>query len=62
MMAKRYYLRRGDICPCCGQQISTDDGEALARLADLAARLEASEPGRRYLAAIGFEWPEDDDE
>ena len=61
-MSKRYELRRGDICPCCGQKISTDDGEALARLADLAAGLEASEPGRRYLAAIGFEWPEADDE
>ena len=61
-MSKRYELHRGDICPCCGQMISTDDDEALARLADLAAGLEATELGRRYLAAIGFEWPEADDE
>lgn len=57
-MSKRYALRRGDICPCCGQKIGTDDGEVLATLTSLAAGLEASEPGRRYLAAVGFEWPE----
>lgn len=61
-MSKRYELRRGDICPCCGQKISTDVGEVLATLASLAAGLEASELGRRYLAAVGFEWPEADDE
>lgn len=61
-MSKRHDLRRGDICPCCGQKISADDGETLARLADFAAGLEALELGRRYLSAIGFAWPEEADD
>lgn len=57
-MSKCYKLRRGDVCPCCGQKISTDDPVSLAALADLAMSLEGSELGREYLEAVGFSWPE----
>lgn len=47
-MAKRYELRRGDTCPCCGQTIETDDPDALKILTLFA----------KYLP--DYEWPEED--
>lgn len=62
-MAKRYELRRGDICPCCGQRIETDDPVILRELTDFAAGLGfrdfLSPDG--WLKRIGFEWPEEDE-
>ena len=56
-MAKRYKLRRGDTCPCCGQKIETDDPEVLKRLASIALQMTPS----GWLQRIGFEWPEEDE-
>lgn len=60
-MSKRFELRRGDTCPCCGQKIETEDPLALAHIEALALRLERTEKGREYLRAVGFEWPEEDE-
>lgn len=60
-MSKRYELRRGDTCPCCGQRIETDDPFVLSELAAFAKQMERTASGRVYLSAIGFAWPEDDD-
>ena len=46
-MAKRYTLRRGDICPCCGQTIRTGDEELLVALSVIAHMLK------------DYEWPEE---
>lgn len=55
---KVYYLRKGDVCPCCGEPIQTDDEETLAKLAEFAMALEGCELGRDHLEAVGFAWPE----
>lgn len=58
---KVYYLRKGDICPRCGEAIQTDDEETLAKLAEFAMALEGYELGRDHLEAVGFAWPEVDE-
>lgn len=61
-MSKRYQLRRGDICPCCGQTIETDDAEMLDLITRVALYMEQIGSGTRHLSAVGFEWPEEDDD
>ena len=63
-MAKRYQLRRGDVCPCCGQRILTDDPEILDTLTSFAMLCEqrgSRERADGWLARVGFEWPEEDE-
>ena len=59
---KRYELRRGDMCPCCGQMIQTDDPVILRELTDFAQGLgfRDFETTDGWLRRIGFEWPEDE--
>lgn len=54
---RRYYLKTGDTCPCCGQPISTDDPAKLELLTDIAKSADLS--AKAWLEAIGFEWPKE---
>lgn len=62
-MAKRYELRRGDMCPCCGQKIETDDQTVLDTLTSFAKTLSdrgSIENENGWLHLVGFSWPEED--
>lgn len=61
-MSKRYELRRGDVCPCCGQRIDTDDRFRLFVLTSIAKYLDAEPQNRPLLDIIGFAWPEEADD
>lgn len=60
-MSKRYELRKGDMCPCCGQTIETDDPEVLSLLTVFALGVQSPRSTERWLRTVGFEWPEADD-
>ena len=60
-MSKRYELRKGDVCPCCGQTIMTDDPKVLKFLSDFALGCLLIRGREAYLDRVGFEWPEADD-